>query len=264
MTPLTHIRGVGAVAVRYGVEESILLDTMVYWTRANKSRGENFRDGRWWTYNSIHGLEEIFPWWSGKQIRRIVNSCKDQGALLVSNYNKDGRDRTVWYSPGDDLLALYGEDWTDNCICPNGQMQLPERAESFAQMGEPLPCNNHVDNNTPLPPKGGKGARKKKEPRDAPDWKPDRFEGFWNYYPKKGRRNRQAAMDAWDKLQPDDSLIDVIAKALVKLKATDDWTRGIGIPYAASFLNGARWRDADELDAPDARPPARKEEYGWH
>ena len=58
-------------------------------------------------------------------------------------------------------------------------------------------------------------------------------------------------MDAWDKLKPDDALIDRIAKALVKLKATEEWQRGIGIPYVATFLRGARWTDADELDAPD-------------
>lgn len=92
--------------------------------------------------------------------------------------------------------------------------------------------------------------RKRKEPREAPDWKPDRFAGFWNFYPREGRKSKQAAMDAWDKLHPDDSLIDHIAKALVKLKATDNWRRGIGIPYASTFLNGSRWTDADELDAP--------------
>lgn len=58
-------------------------------------------------------------------------------------------------------------------------------------------------------------------------------------------------MDAWDKLQPSDALINHIARALVKLKATEEWRRGVGIPYVATFLRGARWTDADELDAPD-------------
>lgn len=61
-------------------------------------------------------------------------------------------------------------------------------------------------------------------------------------------------MDAWDKLKPDDALIDRIAKALVKLKATEEWRRGVGIPYVATFLRGSRWADADELDAPDDVP----------
>lgn len=61
-------------------------------------------------------------------------------------------------------------------------------------------------------------------------------------------------MDAWDKLRPDDELIARIGRALVKLKATEEWRRGIGIPYVATFLRNARWVDADELDASDGAP----------
>lgn len=108
------------------------------------------------------------------------------------------------------------------------------------------------NNNPPIVPQGGARVRKRKEPREAPDWKPDRFDGFWKFYPKDGRKDKQRAMDAWDKLHPGDDLIAVIARALVKLKATENWKRGIGIPYVATFLNGARWTDADELDEPDS------------
>ena len=111
-------------------------------------------------------------------------------------------------------------------------------------------------NNTPLPPKGGQGARRKKRaPRAAPDWKPERFNGLWQYYPRQGRKNKQDAMNAWDDLKPDDALINTIARALQRLKATDNWQRGIGIPYVATFLRGARWEDAAELDGPDDGPP---------
>ena len=103
-------------------------------------------------------------------------------------------------------------------------------------------------------------ARNRKEPREAPDWKPERFSGLWQFYPKDGRKDKQRAMDAWDKLHPDDDLIDTIARALVKLKATEKWKRGIGIPYVATFLNGARWADADELDTPNDQADAGS---GW-
>lgn len=96
--------------------------------------------------------------------------------------------------------------------------------------------------------------RRRKEPRAAPDWKPDRFAGLWAYYPKEGRQKKQDAMDAWDKLRPDDELIDRIARALKKLCATERWRRGIGIPYVATFLRNDRWVDADELDASDSAP----------
>ena len=131
--------------------------------------------------------------------------------------------------------------------------------------GDPSPQNcgieqSNIFNNNPHTPKGGVRARKRKEPREAPDWKPERFSGLWQFYPKDGRKDKQRAMDAWDKLHPDDALIDTIARALVKLKATEDWKRGIGIPYVATFLNGARWADADELDTPNDQADAGS---GW-
>ena len=66
-------------------------------------------------------------------------------------------------------------------------------------------------------------------------------------------------MDAWDRLRPSDELITRIARALVRLKATDEWQRGIGIPHAATFLNGARWEDADGLIAAGTSSPSG----GW-
>ena len=107
----------------------------------------------------------------------------------------------------------------------------------------------------PIAPQGGRGGhRKRKAPREAPDWQPKRFAGLWQFYPKKGRQNKQDAMDAWDALHPDDALIATIGRALQKLKATDNWQRNVGIPYLATFLRGARWVDADELDSPDDNP----------
>lgn len=240
MTSLTHLSGVGCVAMRYGVEEAILLDSMVFWCRTNRAENRNFNAGRWWTYNSIRGLAKIFPWWSEKQVRRIVGSCKDQGALLTANFNKQGRDRTTWYSASDELLLLYGEKWDDLANCPNGQMDVPEWANASAQMGEPLPCNtpcNTHDN----PPKAPQGGRRGREVKKQPDWKPERFAKFWAFYPRG--EAKQAAIRAWDKLQASDELIDTMAQALSRQVASENWQQGIGIPYASTWLNQQRWTD---------------------
>lgn len=52
------------------------------------------------------------------------------------------------------------------------------------------------------------------------------------------------AVRAWDKLKPDDALIETIGRALQVLKASPAWRDGVGIPYASTFLNGCRWEDA--------------------
>lgn len=100
----------------------------------------------------------------------------------------------------------------------------------------------YLDTNTPLTPKGG---------GKEPAWKPERFAAFWRYYPR-GEKPRAAAA-AWDKLRPDDALIDDIARALKRQMASEEWQRGVGIPYASTYLNQRRWED--ESHAPAEQPP---------
>ncbi len=261
--PLTHIHGVGHVAARYGLEEAIFLDSIMFWWRANRADNRNYHDGRWWTYNSVAAYEAVFPWWSGKQIRRIIDRCREKGALLDGDFNEDRRDRTAWYTPSDDLLELYGEAIPEvgKCICPNGQMQMPNQANASAQTGEPLPCIDHVDNIPPYSPPTGDGSagkkRKKNEPKETADWKPERFEAFWNAYPR--RVSRQDAIRAWDKLRPDDALIRTMAQALKRQLATEQWQQGIGIPYPATWLNNRRWEDEIGTAVPKKKSQPRRE-----
>ena len=143
-----------------------------------------------------------------------------------------------------------------------------DRARFSARDPDAPPRKNDGENITSMnstreedPPKAPpRGRRKGKGPRKEPDWKPDRFKGFWDYYPRG--ENKQKAMDAWDKLQPDDELIDRIAKALKVLKRTRDWQEGVGIPHASTWLNQARWEDADRLTAQgEAAPELPAEPY---
>lgn len=90
---------------------------------------------------------------------------------------------------------------------------------------------------------------------------PERFEAFWKFYRsipgEDGRprsENRARAVKEWDALRPDDKLVDRIAHALVKQLATATWSRGIGIPQAATYLHQRRWEDADELPEADELP----------
>ena len=142
-TPLNRINGYAHVALRYGLEEAIFLDSLMFWYKENKANDRNYRDDRWWTYNSVGALSQMFPWWSAKQIRRITENCREKGAVLTENYNEDQKDRTLWYTPSDELLELYGMSEEGNCICPNGQAHLPKRADTFAQTGKCI-NNEHV------------------------------------------------------------------------------------------------------------------------
>ena len=50
-----------------------------------------------------------------------------------------------------------------------------------------------------------------------------------------------------------DELGDAMARYLVAKKKSEPWTRGVGIPYASTFLNGRMWET--EQAAPESAPP---------
>lgn len=107
-------------------------------------------------------------------------------------------------------------------------------------------------------PKAPTGGRRSNEPKEAPDWKPERFAAFWEAYPCG--KSKQAAIRAWDRLRPDDDLIHRMAVGLKRAMAGEDWQRGIGIPYASTWLNGRRWEDEDKplpVRAEERPRPAR-------
>lgn len=114
----------------------------------------------------------------------------------------------------------------------------------------------NVLNNNILPPKSPHGGRRAKS---AAEWKPERFEGFWKFYPRG--EGRQAAIRAWDRLRPDDALIVEIGRALTAQKASPEWMAGIGIPHASTYLNQQRWTD-EVRKSVDAAPSQAAEPTG--
>ena len=101
---------------------------------------------------------------------------------------------------------------------------------------------NYLNNTPPIvPPKGKRRERKRKEPKTAPDWLPERFDAFWSSYPRG--EGKQKAIEAWDKLQPDENLLRNMALGLMRQLQSSDWNRGVGIPYASTWLNQRRWED---------------------
>lgn len=123
-----------------------------------------------------------------------------------------------------------------------------------------------------IPPEGGepqgdpvppRRQRRRRERKETADWNPERFEAFWEFYRTQVRpEDRQAAIRAWDRLQPNDELIARIGRALQRQLLTESWKAGVGIPYASTYLNNARWEDAEGLPPAPAEAP-RKETFGW-
>ena len=102
---------------------------------------------------------------------------------------------------------------------------------------DPVAAPVPVNSSPPFdPPQENSRAHK-----DKADYRPDRFASLWNWYPHDHRGNKQRALRAWDNLRPDEQLMDVIGRALMRQSKTDEWQRGIGIPHLSTWLNGSSW-----------------------
>jgi hypothetical protein len=208
------------VATKYGVDEAIVIQNFQFWIFKNKAGERHSHDGRTWTFNSIKALETIFPFWSVKQIRRVIKSLVDKGILMTGNYNQKGYDQTTWYAFIDE------EKWLEPLFllnCPKGQMELPKKANAIAQTDKPIP-----------------------------DIKPDNkqqileiytFDDFYEAYPKKAAKSD--AERAWKKISP---VLHETIMSDVKNRTENHagWIDKKYIPNPSTYLNGKRWQDEIE------------------
>ena len=240
------------------------------------------RDGYCWPSNETLAAELDL---SKRRVRELLSALQERGYIRVAVQRADGThevERRYIYCGlfvGKEPPPPSGEDLPDPPAesRPTSGEDLPDPpAESRPTSGENSPdppaesrsCiigrKDISENIPPLPPTGGKRSGRKKD-KSVPSWNPERFEAFWEYYRTHARgEDRQGAVQAWDKLQPDDALIAVMGRALQAQVASKSWREGIGIPYAKRWLNNARWMDtpkaAREPDKPDepAREPGVK------
>ena len=163
------------LARRHGVNGAIFLHAMAFWVAKNQANGRHFHEGRTWTYNTLDALTKLFPFWTRRQVERIVAKLKEEGALLTGNFSQDKTDRTVWYALADQVLEGYGllarpispdgdmgasdGDGPPPPISPDGEMDFTKPGQPFHQTGK---CNKETVTDQlyipPLPPKGERGT----------------------------------------------------------------------------------------------------------
>lgn len=94
-----------------GLNEALILQQINYWIEINKKTGNNYYEGRYWTYNSIRSWQENdFDYMSFETVKRTFAKLEKQGYLITGNFNKDPRDKTKWYTIDEEkLFRLYEE-----------------------------------------------------------------------------------------------------------------------------------------------------------
>ena len=103
--------------------------------------------------------------------------------------------------------------------------------------------NNKTNNKSPKAPQGAA-------------WEPEIFERFWKAYPR--REDKAGARREWDALKPDRELMKTMSAALARAKTSDEWLRGVGIPYACRWLRNHRWEDWAEEPGQDPEAPIER------
>lgn len=121
-----------------GTDEAVFVHRVWYLTFNNEANERNFRNGKYWTYDSVAALQKVFVFWTPKQIRRIIKNCVDLGLIETGNFAENQMDRRIWYALTDRSQEIYRNgqmdlpkranvrDQTDKCTCPNGQMIYKE------------------------------------------------------------------------------------------------------------------------------------------
>lgn len=125
------------IAVKYGLKSAIILQNIYYWVSKNEANEVNFKDGRYWTYNSIKAFMKLFPYMTEKQIRSSLKILIDDGLIITGKFNDSPYVHTLWY-------AITEKGMT---ILQKSNYDLPFQEDRFALQGKTLD-NTSIPNKT--------------------------------------------------------------------------------------------------------------------
>ena len=274
-------------AVRYGVEEAVLLEHIRFWCEKNQTNPDCQKEGRCWMYASAARLAEHFSFWSVPKIRRLLKSLVRQGALLEGRFGRFAFDRTLWYAISETALSMFqnrhlqktnpehSNAESERAIKDTQKDSQKDSQHTYTACGggrAPLPLFEKSGNAMP------KAERKPKPmqtdsavtarqanpvqtasqpahlaPATQNTQTPTSFERFWQAYPRKA--DKRAALLAWKALRPSETLVNAMLAALAAQCESAPWKESGGryIPHPAKWLSHRRWEDA----APTAQAPAK-------
>ena len=137
------------IAKDYGIPAAILLKHIYYWVEKNRTNNKHYRDGNYWTYNSMKSFVQLFPYMSDSTIKRSLKKLADDGLIIEAVYNDVPFDRTKWYT----ITPLgYQKIFQGVALDQNDLPHWVNMTKSDeVKMGEPIPykynSRTHINNN---------------------------------------------------------------------------------------------------------------------
>ena len=159
--------------------------------------------------------EDDLKWLIWEALKQKVDNAQRFAEKQRNNGGKGGRPKPI--------------ETQDNPAEPN----ITPKSESYT---ESYTKSESYINTISCPTSGADKARETRE-MEA------RFNRFWTVYPRHSAK--QNALKAFQKLKPDDDLLDTMIAAVEKQRASPQWTRDGGqyIPMPSTWINGRRWED---------------------
>jgi len=219
-------------AALYGVTEAVIINNFQFWIAKNRANEKHQHDGRTWTYNSVRALSELFPYWTGRQVRYALDKLVSMGVLMKGSYNISGYDKTCWF-------AFVNERDFLPCVPQKPLTNLSNRVDENG--------TSHTDSKqmSPPTPKGDAKSESSSE----------QFERFWKTWPSTDRKvDKKGCSRRWMKAGLDAEAESII-RDVVRRKQTKSWLEGFE-PAPATYINQRRWEtevpadDKDEFGIP--------------
>ena len=87
------------VRILGNINDAIIFNQIHYWITANEKANKNFRDGKYWVFNTYKSWKENdFDFWSEDTISRSLKRLIGKGIVICANYNRLLIDKTKWYT----------------------------------------------------------------------------------------------------------------------------------------------------------------------
>ena len=175
-------------------------------------------------------------------------SDAERARLLLAMYYYAKTGETKPLSGNERYLFSTFKDTIDKDIAAynskveNGNKGGRPKTESKPNETEPKP--NETETNLNLKNKN-KNILKESTPKSTKEKSAlstgRNFDKLWSVYPR--HEGKQAALKAFEKIDPDDELLERMINAITVQKKSAQWSDPQFIPHPATWLNGRRWED---------------------
>lgn len=116
------------------VNLAILIHNMQFWIMLNKRKNINHFEDRTWTYQTIKDIAACFPYWSTKQVERLLIKAVKFGIMQTGNFNKSKFDKTLWYAFVDEQrFSISRIEKMEE------EIDFPKSGNGNPQIGTPIP-----------------------------------------------------------------------------------------------------------------------------